>query len=259
MRQRLFLCSCQAGDFFQHVLVDFDFSFQLLAAARMAVGGFRHVVEEVQDHGVQVLIDDDVERVGLAVHGQGVLFEEAHAVVGIEGQVRFFIGQEGRRQVHGRQGDALAFIQSPGDGLQVVDPFGWRQRVLHVGQVDVARFQIAHERRCRHDDRYAGLGDDFFPGNAQAFDIAGPFVWRFGDELVEDFLGQEVFDAVGQEEAEPRCFIERRAVTVIVVPGTLDVGQQFRCMVDAEALIDVVDDGRVIHIRTHHHAAMALE
>ena len=69
MRQPLFLCSCQAGDFFQHVLVDFDFSFQLQAAAQMAVVSLRHAVEEIKDHGVQVLIDDDVERVGLAVHG----------------------------------------------------------------------------------------------------------------------------------------------------------------------------------------------
>ena len=189
----------------------------------MAVGGFRHVVEEVQDHGVQVLIDDDVERVGPAVHGQGVLFEEAHAVVGIEGQVRFFIGQEGRRQVHGPQDDALALGQSPGDGLQVVYSFAWRQGVLDVGQVNVARFQIAHEGRRRYDERYAGLGDDFFPGNAQAFDIAGPVSRRFGDEPVEDFLGQEGFDAVGQEKAEPRRFIEGRAVAVVVVPGTLDV------------------------------------
>lgn len=70
----------------------------------------------------------------------------------------------------------------------MVYPFVWRQGVLDVGQIDVARFQIAHEGGHWHDERYAGLGDNFFPGNAQPFDIAGPVSWRFGDEPVEDFL-----------------------------------------------------------------------
>lgn len=35
--------------------------------------------------------------------------------------------------------------------------------------------------------------------------------------------------------------------------------EEFRCMVDAKALVNVVDDGRVVDVGTHHHAPVALE
>ena len=79
-----FLYLGQTGDFFQHVLVDPNFAFQVLGAARLVVRRLGHIIEVIQDHLVQFFVDNDVERIGPAVHGQSVLFEEAHVVVGVK-------------------------------------------------------------------------------------------------------------------------------------------------------------------------------
>ena len=91
-------------------------------------------------------------------------------------------------------------------------PFFRSQAVFDVGQVDVARFDVAQERCRRHDEGDFRSIEDFFPRDAEALDGKGLFR-RYGfADVVEDFVRKEEFKADGQVEEEFRCCIEGRAI-----------------------------------------------
>ena len=77
--------------------------------------------------------------------------------------------------------------------------------VVHVGQVETARFQVADDRIFGHDDFHAALLDDAVPDVLDAADpfFSGVRVFPFVDELAQgriDFVGEEKFEAISQEE-----------------------------------------------------------
>lgn len=103
-------------------------------------------------------------------------------------------------------------FQALKDTFYMIFPFFCGQAVFDIGQVDIARFDVAQERRRRHDEGDFRGVEDFFPRDAEALDGEGLFGRDPFADVVEDFVGQEKFKADGQVEEEFRRCIEGRAV-----------------------------------------------
>ena len=152
------------------------------------------------------------------------------------------------------------------DEVELGLSFVWRHLVVHVGQVEAARFQVADDGILGHDDFHAPLFDDAVP---DVLDAPAPFfggigIFSFVDELAQrriDFVGEEEFQAVGQEEEVVVGCKEDVAVAEFFhaqgLAGLHEDGLDHH--VGAALLIDFPDLGRVGDGQAHVDVVVAVD